>query len=186
MNFIIQLRQLLQELDSDTFNKGIAAAGLCFFGLTIGIVYYFYSSIGELQKNIKANNAKREDVQGILKRLQVVRSQKEEVNALLAEEKGFLITHFTSDALDSLHLKEFLKGNKDPEFSEEDVYNKKYKESKVVIQLVGITIEPLCKLLQLIEEKKRVYIKDLNITKKTKNSTMDLSLTVATLRQSNG
>lgn len=162
MNFIIQLRQLLQELDSDTFNKGIAAAALCFFGLTIGIIYYFYSSIGELQKNIKANNAKREDVQRVLKRLQVVRSQKEEVNALLAEEKGFLITHFISDTLDSLHLKEFLKGGKDPEFSEEDVYNKKYKESKVVILLNGITIEPLCKLLSTIEEKKACLYKRFN------------------------
>lgn len=185
MNFIIQLRQLLQELDSDTFNKGIAAAALCFLGLMFGIIYYFYSSVSELHKNIKANNIKREDVQKVLKRLQVVRSQKEEVNALLAEEKGFLISQFVSETIDNLHLKEFLKKD---EFNDgEYVYNKKYKEPLVVIVLTGITIEPLCKLLSAIEEKKRVYIKDLSISKKTKSSTIDtVSLTVATLRQLNG
>ncbi len=185
MNIIIKIREFLQTLDSDKFYQGLGVAGACFSGLTVGIIYYYYSSINELQKNIKNNNLKREDVQKVLKRLQVVRSQKEEVNALLSEEKGFLITRFFSDCLDSLHLKEALKGNKDPEFSEEDVYNKKYKESRVVAQLAGITIEPLCKLLSLIEEKKRVYVKDLTI-KRNKNATMDVTLTIATLRQPNG
>ena len=182
MNILTEGRRFLQNVDGQAFYKGSSIAGACFFGIFIGILYYYYSTASALQKSIKSTNTKREDVQKVLKRLSFVRAQKEEVNALLSEEKGFLITRFFSDCLDSLGLKDKLKGGKDPEFSEDDVYNKKYKESRVVAQLTSITIEPLCKLLALIEEKKRVYVKDLAI-KKTRNATLDITLTLATLRQ---
>lgn len=182
MNIFFKSREFLEKIDNQSFIKGLAIIFSIFSIMIIGILYYYYSEASRLQKNIKSTNVKREEIQKILKRLALVRGQKEEVNTLLAEEKGFLIARFLSDCIDSVGIKDNLKGGKEPEFSEDDIYNKKYKESRVVSQFTGLTIEPLCRLLSLIEEKKRVYVKDLTI-KKTRNATLDVTLTIATLRQ---
>jgi len=182
INILIHSRHFLEKLDSRSFLKGAIIGASLFLIILTGILYYYYSSAASLQKSIRSTNSKREEIQKVLKRLATVRSQKEEVNSLLAEEKGFLITRFLSDCIDSINIKDKLKGGKEPEFSEDDIYNKKYKESRVVTQFAGLTIKPLCKLLNLIEEKKRVYVKDLTI-KKTRNATLDVTLTIATLRQ---
>ena len=71
------------------------------------------------------------------------------------------------------------KQQRDADVSEEDVLKGKYTELKLVSFLRGIDTRQLCDLLQAIEQKPRIYMKEVIITKK--DSLLDINITIATL-----
>jgi hypothetical protein len=178
MTLLNQLQQIFLTQDIKEFYKRIGLyAGVIVF-LIVGTLYYYYTRTSDLHAALKKVNKDRQEVQHLLKKYKRVLEQKEAVNTMLEEEKNFKIQSF----FDSVVQQHQLKGQQkqDAQVSEEVLY-KRYTEIKLTAQFKQINTQELSELLRSIEEKKRVYIKDLAITK-TKGAALDISLTIATLK----
>ena len=179
MTFFDSIKNHLSRTNRQDFYKyaGISTAVLTL--LLIGIFYYYYSTTETLIKQIKTINSKRQDTQLILKKLKKVKRQSQEVNELLEKEANFKIQNFFDTIIQQQKLQSNLK--KSADISSELVY-KKYTERKLTAQLKQISTQQLCEFLQTIEQKSRIYTKELIITK-TRGAALDVTLTIATLTQ---
>lgn len=178
MDFLNQLQQTFLTHDRKEFYKKVGFYGGVIVFLMIATLYYYYTRTSDLYLALRKVNKDRQEVQYLLKKYKTVLEQKEAVNTMLEEEKNFKIQSF----FDSVVQQHQLKGQQkqDAQVSEEILY-KRYTEIKLTAQFKQINTQELCELLRSIEEKKRVYIKDLAITK-TKGAALDISLTIATLK----
>lgn len=178
MDLLNQLQQNLLTHDRKEFYRKIGLYGGAIVFLIMAILYYYYTRTSDLYLALRKVNKDRQEVQYLLKKYKTVLEQKEAVNTMLEEEKNFKIQSF----FDSVVQQHQLKGQQkqDAQVSEEILY-KRYTEIKLTAQFKQINTQELCQLLRSIEEKKRVYIKDLAITK-TKGAALDISLTIATLK----
>lgn len=178
MNLLHQVQKVFLTQDSKEFYKkiGIYTGVIVFLILTT--LYYYYTKKNSLYSALKRVNKERQEVQYLLKKYKTVLEQKEAVNTMLEEEKNFKIQSFFDSVVEQLQLKPQQK--QDAQVSEEILY-RRYTEIKLTAQFKQINTQELCELLRSIEEKKRVYIKDLAITK-TKGAALDISLTIATLK----
>ena len=160
------------------FYKNVGTYFGVMLALTFGLIYYYYAKTSELKATLKKVNRSRQDVQVILQKYKAVKKQSEEVNAMLAEEKNFKIKNFFDSIVQQHQLKN--KQKKEAEVSEELLY-KRYTEIKLAAQFRQISTQQLCEFLNSIEQKARVYTKELIVTK-TKGASLDVSLTIATLK----
>lgn len=178
MQFLDSLRERILKFEQKEFYTHAGAFfGVVFFFI-FGILYYYYTSISSLKQSLKKINSKREQAHQILKKLEQVKKQKAEVDTMLSEDKAFKPKGFFDETVQRLHLAS--KQRREADVTEETI-KKQYQEIKISAQFRGITTEQLCKLLEALEQKKRIYMKDLSITK-TKGAALDVSLTVATLK----
>jgi len=178
MKFLRSLQNKVLQFEQKEFyrNSGIFLGVICF--LIFGIFYYYYSTIFSIKRDLKKINSRREEAQLILKKLQTVTKQKDEVDTLLDKEKNFKIQSYFDDTVKQLGLTSNQK--RDADVSEEAL-QKGYSEIKLVAQFKSITMEQLCKLLEALEQKPRIYVKELVITK-ARGASLDITLTIATLK----
>lgn len=177
MIFFDSVKSFLSMLQRIDFYKYTAIIGGAFLALLFGIFYYYYNTTSDLLAKINAINAKRKDTQLVLKRLKKVQQQSQEVNELLEKEPNFKIQNFFDTAIQQHGLNTKLKTVAD--VSSETIH-KKYTERKLTAQFKQINTQELCEFLQTIEQKARIYTKELVITK-TKGASLDVTLTIATL-----
>jgi len=181
MEFLQSLKTRILNFEKKEFYRN-SGAFIGIIGLLIfGIFYYYYSTVSSLRKNLKKINGRRAEAQLVLKKLQTVTKQKEEVDALLNKEKNFKIQSYFDDTVKQLNLT--LHQKRDADVSEESL-QKGYSEIKLVSQFKAITMEQLCKLLDSLEQKPRIYVKELSITK-ARGAALDVTLTIATLKSQN-
>lgn len=178
MNFLHSLRDKILHFEQREFYRN-AGAFLGTMGLLIFVIfYYYYSVVFGLRKDLKKINSRREEAQFILKKHQTVIKQKDEVDALLNKEKNFKIQSYFDDTVKQLNLSSNQK--RDADVSEEAL-QKGYSEIKLIAQFKSISMEQLCKLLESLEQKPRIYVKELVITK-SRGAALDIALTIATLK----
>lgn len=178
MNFLQQLQARLMNFEKKEFYKYTSIYFGVMLTLIFGIIYYYFSTVHTLKMQLKKINRNREDVRVLLQKHKFIEKQKEKINEILSEEKNFKIKNFFDGLLEQHGLKGLLR--RESEVSEEVLY-KKYTEIKLVAHLNQINTEQMCQLLDSIEQKARVYIKELIITK-TRGASLDVSLTIATLK----
>ena len=86
------------------------------------------------------------------------------IDDLLEKEKNFKIKKFfLEDVIQRLYLISRQKG--EARLTEEDVLDKQYTQVTLQIQFQQINTQMLCEFLQALEEKERIYIKEVIITK---------------------
>lgn len=178
MDFLQKIQAKLVSFERNEFYKNVGAYFGIVFLLMLGITYYYFSKTSELQSSLKKINRNRERVRLILQEHKAVQKQRTEVNTMLNEEKNFKIKNFFDGIVQQHQLK--LQQTKETEISEE-VLQKKYTEVKLTAQFKQISTQQLCELLNSVEQKARVYTKELTITK-TRGASLDVLLTIATLR----
>jgi len=178
MKFLNSLQNIIVKFDRKEFYR---YAGVYFgvvFLIAAGLVYLYVSRLSSLRSDLKKLNIRRSEVQLLLKKLKDVKQQSAEVNEVLAEEKSFKIQSFFDGIVTQQNLTS--KQKRDAEVSEELLY-KRYTEIKLSAQFRQLDMMALCKLLSEIEQKTRIYIKELSISK-TKGAGFDAALTIATLK----
>ncbi len=178
MEIFEKLQTKLMTLDRKEFYR---YAGIYFgtvIALTVLLVYFSLAKVSSLKSDLKKLNNRRSEVQLLLKKLKDVQRQSKEVNEVLAEDKSFRILNFFDGIVAQYNLSE--KKKRDADVSEELLY-KRYTEIKLTAQFRQLDMETVCKMLNEIEQKTRVYIKELSLSK-TKGGTLDVSLTIATLK----
>lgn len=178
MTFSQRVKTFITSLDSNEFYRNAAV----FIGINVllmsGVMWYYFSKTHALQSSLREIYKKDADSKELLNRLKEVKQQSEEVNTLLEQEKNFKIKNFFDDTVRKLNLSSFQKG--EAKVSEESVLGKRYTEVTLQVMFQRINTKQLCDVLQAIEQKARIYTKDLTVTK-MKGAALSVTLTFATL-----
>ncbi len=177
MTFLEKLQKLALPLESSEFYRNTAIFLGAITLIASGIMYYHHSKTNALRSTLQKTYKLQQEAKEILERLKNVEKQSEEVNSLLEEDKNFRLKNYFDDTVSQLGLARYQK--KDAEVNE-DVLQKLYTEIKLTTQFQGISTKQLCELLKAIEQKSRIYTKEISIVKK--NNSLDVSLTIATLK----
>ncbi len=178
MNFLSNLYARIMSLEKKIFYQGI----IIFFGiliaLIIGMLVYYYTTIYSLKNQLTKTKRQQEEVRLLLGQFTQLQEESKKVNDVLEEEKNFKIKNFYESILQqqNLHSSQL----KEAEIQEENLRNR-YIEIKLTSQLQQLSTEQLCNLLDILDKKARIYIKDLSITK-TRNNNLDVVLVIGTLK----
>ena len=177
MNFILSIKNYIDNLDAKEFKK-YALSALAVVLLLLGLlIFNYYRSAGQLKAKISTINKKRKDVQNMLERYERVKKQQIEVNTILAKDKSFKIAQYFENLLTKV-------GNitkaQEPETVPKDVLDG-YTEWTLYANLTNLNTKKLSELLYAIEQEERIYTKDLEIEKAKKADSINVKITIATL-----
>lgn len=179
MQLLEQLQEFINNLDQRQFYLYISGILGTIVLLLAFILYWHYSSMSELNLRIESINEYRQEAEEILAKYQQVKKQQKDVNAMLAEDPNFKIAGF----FDALLAKLGLSNKKDIATTSSIDRENNYRESILSVKFTGINMKELCELLNELEQTKRIFTKELDITKSKKLPNMlDVNLTFATLQ----
>ena len=168
---------------SDLTDKEFKRYIVIFFA-SLGIIllfgtYRYYRSVFDLKKQMKRINITRTEVQGLLTKYDQIKKQKETVDALLNQDKSFWIKRYFDDTLKKLDISHML--TKEPDIIETDL-KEGYTEITLSANFARIDSQQMAELLNELEQKKRIYIKKLDITKARNSNTLSFVIIIATLK----
>jgi type II secretory pathway component PulM len=178
--WLSKIRSFVSEMDQSEFRKFgmIYVAG---FILCSGFLLFFYvSEEMSIKGKMKELNKSRKEVQKILTDYQKVTQQKDAVVQLLSADDTFYLQQFVQSSISTVQIASSSVGK----VSSQTVNG--YIEESVSVQLSGINTQQLCQLLQNIEQASRVYVKNITITRGEGATTISVSMSAATLKQSDG
>ncbi len=177
MSLLEKIQQIALPLEASEFYRNLIIYLVAISAAMGGIMYYHHSKTSELRTSLQKMYKNQQEAKIILERLKVVQKQSDEVNSLLEEDKNFKLKNYFDEIVQKAGLSKLQA--KEAEVSEE-ILQKLYTEIKINAQFNGMTTKQMCELLQAIEQKQRVYIKELSITQK--NNALIIAITVATLK----
>ncbi len=177
MTLLQKIRGRFTSFDTSEFYRNSAL----FIGLMVlivtGSMWFYFTRVRRLQGALREIYKQERQAKELLGRLKNVQKQSEEINALLEQDKNFRIKNFFEDCLKRLRLSGNLRGEAR---TTEEILKKRYTEVTLQATLQKINTQQLCELLQIIEQKGRIYTKELVIVKMP-GSSIGVTLTIATL-----
>lgn len=176
-NAFIAYIQQLNEKNFYTYSATLVGGVVV---LSILILFgYYYRNAQYLLGQIENANEMRERVRELLIESTQVQKQKAEVNKMIEQDEDFNIVAYFRATLVKLGLDKKMLTNTNTRTDRED----NYSEEELKAQLVDLNMKELTELLQELEHNKRIYAKDLDITKKSKKGpkTIEINITIATL-----
>lgn len=179
MNIIEYIKDALDNLDTKDFYKYIGIALGIILLLVCFIVYRFYSNVSYYKTQTHAVNTQREEIRELLEKASLIKEQKQEVNAILEADPHFKIAGYFKQVLAQLGLssKEVITSVTTQDHGEKD-----YNESILSVKFADINMKELCELLNVFEQNKRIYTKSLQIQKSRSPRSLEVQLTIATLK----
>jgi len=179
MKALETVQLFIGSLDQQRFYKYLA--GVCGAIVTLAalIIFMYYSSISSLEDRIDAINRERLEVKRLMTTYQQVKLQRAQVDTLYEEDPGFRIAGYFEKVLTKLNLT--AKKVMADQISHLE-HEGKYEETLLKTQLTDMNTRQLCELLSELEQNKRIYTKELDVTKsKRKPKVLDVTLTIAAL-----
>lgn len=178
MKIISRIRDFMSNLDAKDFYKYLAIT-LALIVLLLGfIIFRYYRSIDALTQRITTINEQREIAKRILKQAQRVKKQRADVDAMIAQDEGFKIGGYFNSVVAKLRLQD----KRTVEETAVIQHEGKYQESVLKAKLTDMNMKELSELLNELDQNKRIYTKELEITAVRKERTsLDVNLTIATL-----
>lgn len=147
--------------------------------LSIGFLYYYYSSTHAVLKRIQRINEQRVKTQELLERLQRVEKQQLEVNQLLEQDKEFKIGGYFSTIVRQLALER----NKTREAATSSVQlDNGYTEVQLYASFFSMNMQKVVELLDTLEQNNRIYVKELEIYKPDTDNSVNINIMIATLQ----
>lgn len=178
MTFFDTIQTKIASLDEKTWYQYLAiTAGFLF--LLIGLILYFYfSSTSKWEDRINEINESRIETKRLLDKAEKVHKERAEVIAILAEDPNFKIKEYIQDVLEKIGIFGNVTTGNVTQIARAD----NYREDVATYQINSITMKQLTEFLNEIDENKRVFTKDLDITKSKKiPHTIDVDIRIATL-----
>lgn len=180
MEYFDKLKAKLETIDEKqlyTYILGVLGSLLLLIFL---VMFYYFRSARSINRQLRDLNIIRaSQVRQILTKAERIKKQKEKLDVLLAEEPDFKLTGYLESVLSKLDLSERKDIIQAPRTLELD---DKYVENVVEFTLNDINMKQLVEFLVTVEENRRVYTKQLEITKsKTTPNSLEAHLTIATL-----
>ena len=177
MSFLKTIQEFALPLETSEFYRNISIFLGFLVLITGGIMYYHHTETAALRSSLQKMYKTQQEAKIILEKQKVVIKQREDINTVLEEDKSFKLKSFFDEIVSRNGLSSYQI--KEAEVSD-DILQKLYTEIKINVQFRGISTKQLCELLQALEQKARVYTKELTIIKK--NDSLDVTLTIATLK----
>ncbi len=184
MNIIERVKEFLEDLDTKDFYKYVGIFVGILAVLTVFMMYRFYSNVDFYKRQIRTLNNDREEVQELLEKAAAVKQQKKDVNEMLEADPNFKIAGYFKDILAQLGLesKQISSTVTTQERGEQD-----YNESILTAKFGDMNMRELSELLNVLEQNKRVYTKELEVQKSRKSPrAIEVQLTIATLQPRTG
>ncbi len=179
MAFMQKIHDRIEGLERKIFYRYLIILSVCMALAMAAIIYFFYSSVHDLENKINdLNELRTSEVKKILSRMKNVQKQQKEVDDILAKDPSFKIGGYFAVQLAQLGIAE---NKKEETISQVNLSDEKYRESVLRATFTGLTMQQLCRLLNIIEQNPRVYTKALEI-QRAKNKTIDVTLTIGTLQ----
>ena len=178
------MTEILQKITtfiSDLNEKEIKQYAGALFGLIVLVlsvgIYKYFSETSELKKSIRSVNETRQDVKYLLSKNDQIKKQKAKVENLINQEKKFYIKQYFNEALEKFGL----VTTKEADLAE-TALKEGYKEITLTANISRADTQQLVGLLGELEQKERIYIKKLDITKKRNNNKFNFIIVIATLQ----
>jgi hypothetical protein len=180
MKVMDTIASFFTTLQSKDFKRGtLATIGLILL-TSIGLIYRHFVQIRKLKKEIAMiNQRRRDEIEPLLTRYELVKKQKAEVETILKKDPAFKIIQFINSVMDKLQLGKFK--TKDHELQKHPLENG-YTENELYVSLAGVNIQQVVQFLYSLEENERVYTKDIELYKPEPGSTINANIRVATLQ----
>lgn len=181
---IVRIKQFIEELGNGTLYQYLAGiAGLVVL-ITALLFYIGHRHVADLQTEIANMNRYRTEARNLLGKNAVVNERKKLVDEILAQDQTFYIGQYFSQVVSELNL----TGNssKDAEISSQQDLKNGYSEIRLDASFTGITMQQLCDLMFRLEKNRRVFIKEVSITKTFSQPTIGVTLIIATLQSAAG
>lgn len=178
---IRRMKRFFDELDEKNLKQYLFIIIGTIIIILGGITYYTQYRIKTLKNEIKKVNSMREKARNLLSKNAAVNMQRDEVDTILAQDNQFKIKEFFVELVAQLNLSS--QSSKDAELSNPQDLDNGYTETKLDASFSGITMQKLCELLLQLEKNRRIFLKEVVITKSSQNNVIDVSLVIATLQQ---
>lgn len=180
MNILQPISEYFSTIDRRQFNTIIYAILGIIFAFIAAILFFYYRSIFRLKKEIVQINKKRTEVQQLLERSNQVQKQRIEVDAVLAKEKDFKISQFFDKVLKEASILQ--SQAQPPTVASEDVLDN-YTQWTLDATIKNINMKKLTEFLNIIEQNERVFTKELEISRASSPTKINVRLVIATLEQ---
>ncbi len=178
MTFFENLEARIAQLDKKSWYTYLAITGGILFALIGAILFYYFSVTSKWEQRIAAINETRSEVKRLLNRAERVQKERAEVTALLEEDPNFKIKAYVQELLEKIGI----AGNVSAENVAPSTSDENYQIDVATYQLLGITMKQLTEFLDELESNKRIFIKELDISKSKKvPRTIDVGITIATM-----
>jgi hypothetical protein len=178
MIFFTQFILWIEQIDRHQMQKYIYIVIGIILGLTVLLGWQYFNTVAKLNKKINSINGIREDVRGMRQMMLQVNTQRTAVNEMLAEEVNFKIVAFFNSVLAKLNIVDNKKTEEVSQIDRED----QYRETELNVTMADMDMKQVTELLFELEQKKRIYIKKLDIEKSKKGqNTLEIILIIATL-----
>ena len=178
MKLVNRIQDFLRQLDHRTFKKYLIASITISALIMIIMAYYIYNKSSSLIKQISKVEQIAFEANQIEKKYQKTQTQKTHLLSLLEKETDFEIKSFFEAFCKERQLK--VESNWKTTSSTIEG-NEKIEEVSLKASFKGQTTEKLIKILQDLDEKEIVYIKNIKIDKST-NKIINFDLTIATFK----
>lgn len=176
MTFFDNLQGRIWALDKQSWYKYLAITGgiiLLIMGL---ILFFYFRSMSHWQTRIDEINESRIKVKQVLEKAKQVQKERAEVTALLAENPNFKIKEDIQSILQTVGI----NFTSQSEVTTTRLDN--YQEIAATYQFSGITMKQLTEFLNAIDENKRLFTKELEITKSKRiPRTIDVDIKIAAM-----
>lgn len=181
MSFFEHIQQRITALDEKNWYQYLAIAGSIFLVLIGVILFLYFRSIHNWQAELEAINELRQETRRIVTKAIHVQKEKAEITSLLEEDPYFKIQPHVQEALEQagISMEQNVSAvQKIISTPRED----NYLENVATYQLTRITMKQLTEFLTIINQNKRLFIKELEISKSKKfPHTIDVDIKIAAM-----
>lgn len=176
MTFFDNLQARIWALDKKSWYKYLAITGAIIF-LIMGLILFFYlRSVANWQTKIDEINDSRTKAKQLLDKAKKVQKEREEVIALLAENPNFKIKEDIPKIMQAVGIN--FTSQSDVTTTRTD----NYQEVAVTYQFSSISMKQLTEFLNAIDENKRLFTKELEISKSKRiPRTIDVDIRIAAM-----
>jgi hypothetical protein len=178
MTFFENLETRISQLDKKSWYTYLAIIGAVIFAIIGAILFYYYSATSKWEQRISTVNETRREVKRLLNRAERVQKERAEVMTLLEEDPNFNIKAYIQEVLEHIGI----AGNMSAENVVVTSSDENHQVDVATYQLAGITMKQLTEFLNELENNKRIFTKELDISKSKKvPRTIDVGITIATI-----
>lgn len=179
MTMIERIQTFFDSVDTKLWYRLTAIYGGILALLCVTILFFYYRTVHSWINRMNDVNESRTTVRAILKKAQRVYSQRAEVNKIIQEEPDFILPQYLQDVMSKTGIASFLNTINTTQVDREE----QFRETSATVIFAGTNIRRLTEFLQAIEQNKRLYIKELEISKSKKTPhSIDVTAVITTMQ----
>ncbi len=180
MSFFDNLQQRIAALDEKSWYQYLAITGGLFLIIIGMILFFYYRSINRLENELATLNEQRQETKKILNKAVRVQKERAQVTALLEEDPYFKIQPHVQETLEKVGIS--MQNNVTVAKVVPTPREDNYLENVATYQLSGITMKQLTEFLNEINQNKRLFVKELEISRSKKiPRTIDVDIKIAAM-----